>query len=262
MLCFFAGTFIFSIIVAFVYGWDLTLVIMSMMPLMVIFGGMAAMVQSKFAEKEMEDYGKAGAIAEEVISAIRTVVAFGGQQKEITNYEKNLQGAKKSGILRGLLTGLSGGLTFGIMWAVYGLGFWYGVKCIMDDRESPEFAACFNVTVTPASESYQCAEDNMRYQPQSLLIVFFSVLIGGFQLGQAAPYVEALMTARSAAGKIYSIIERIPDIDSSSTEGKKPSTFGGDIKFTKIFFNYPSRKDVNILQGFSLDVPRGKLWLW
>ena len=258
MLCFFAGTFIFSIIVAFVYGWDLTLVIMSMMPLMVIFGGMAAMVQSKFAEKEMEDYGKAGAIAEEVISAIRTVVAFGGQQKEITNYEKNLQGAKKSGILRGLLTGLSGGLTFGIMWAVYGLGFWYGVKCIMDDRESPEFAACFNVTVTPASESYQCAEDNMRYQPQSLLIVFFSVLIGGFQLGQAAPYVEALMTARSAAGKIYSIIERIPDIDSSSTEGKKPSTFGGDIKFTKIFFNYPSRKDVNILQGFSLDVPRGK----
>ena len=128
MLCFFFGTFLFSIIIAFIYGWDLTLVILSMMPLMVIFGGLAALAQSKFAEKEMEAYGKAGALAEEVLSAIRTVVAFGGQKKEITNYEENLKDAKRSGILRGLLTGLSGGLTFGIMWAVYGLGFWYGIK--------------------------------------------------------------------------------------------------------------------------------------
>ena len=82
-----------------------------MMPLMVIFGGLAALAQSKFAEKEMEAYGKAGALAEEVLSAIRTVVAFGGQKKEIANYEENLKDAKTSGILRGLLTGLSGGTT-------------------------------------------------------------------------------------------------------------------------------------------------------
>ncbi len=33
-----------------------------------------------------------------------------------------------------MLTGASGGMTFGIMYAVYGLGFWFGVKLIMDDR--------------------------------------------------------------------------------------------------------------------------------
>ena len=76
MLAFFTGTFILSIITAFVYGWDLTLVIMTMIPFMVIFGGMAAKVQSSFAEREMSAYGKAGAIAEEALSAIRTVVAF------------------------------------------------------------------------------------------------------------------------------------------------------------------------------------------
>lgn len=32
--------------------------------------------------KELESYAKAGAIAEEVFGAIRTVVAFGGQEKE------------------------------------------------------------------------------------------------------------------------------------------------------------------------------------
>jgi ATP-binding cassette subfamily B (MDR/TAP) protein 1 len=68
MLCYFTGTFTISIIVAFVYGWDLTLVLLSMIPFMIIFGGMAAKLQSVFAEKEMEAYGKAGAIAEEVLS--------------------------------------------------------------------------------------------------------------------------------------------------------------------------------------------------
>ena len=32
--------------------------------------------------KEQEAYAQAGAIAQEVISSIRTVVAFGGQRKE------------------------------------------------------------------------------------------------------------------------------------------------------------------------------------
>ena len=36
-----------------------------------------------FTKKELDAYAKAGAIAEEVISSIRTVAAFDGQEKEI-----------------------------------------------------------------------------------------------------------------------------------------------------------------------------------
>merc|ERR1719233_1108093 len=150
-----------------------------------------------------------------------------------------------------MLTGISGGLTFGIMYAVYGLGFWYGVKCIMDDRESDECKACGGL-------DFECYDNCQRYNPKSLLVVFFSVLIGGFQIGQSAPYAEALATARSAAGKIYRIIDRVPQIDSSSNQGLKPKSLHGNIKFSNIFFNYPSRKDVKILQGFSLEIPQGK----
>ena len=129
MMTFFTSTFLCSIITAFVYGWDLTLIIMTMIPFMIIFGGIAAKVQSSFAEKEMAAYGKAGSIAEEALSAIRTVVAFGGQKKEVERYADNLVPAKKSGILRGMLTGVSGGLMFGIMYMAYALAFWYGKSC-------------------------------------------------------------------------------------------------------------------------------------
>lgn len=35
------------------------------------------------AAREQQKYGKAGAVAEEVLSSIRTVVAFGGEKREI-----------------------------------------------------------------------------------------------------------------------------------------------------------------------------------
>ena len=39
-------------------------------------------LQVSFTGKELSAYAKAGAVAEEVLGAIRTVYAFGGQKKE------------------------------------------------------------------------------------------------------------------------------------------------------------------------------------
>ena len=36
--------------------------------------------------KELDAYAKAGAVAEEVLGSIRTVVAFGGQKKEVERW--------------------------------------------------------------------------------------------------------------------------------------------------------------------------------
>ena len=198
MLTFYSGTFLFSMVIAFAYGWDLTLVILSMLPLMSVFGALAAKVQTSFAQKEMEAYGQAGVIAEEVLSAVRTVVAFGGEKKEVERYEEKLEGARRKGVQRGMLTGLGGGLSFGTMFAMYGLGFWYGIKCIMDDREGEACQSCD----LNSKDYLVCTEECQRYTPGALLTVFFSVLIGGFQIGQSAPYAEALNIARSVAGGV------------------------------------------------------------
>ena len=39
---------------------------------------------AKFSSVEQEEYANAGAVAEEVISSIHTVLAFGGQDKELS----------------------------------------------------------------------------------------------------------------------------------------------------------------------------------
>lgn len=38
---------------------------------------------SKFTDYELKAYAKAGSVADEVISSMRTVAAFGGEKKEV-----------------------------------------------------------------------------------------------------------------------------------------------------------------------------------
>ena len=45
--------------------------------------GIIAKSQTALTEKEVSSYSRAGAIAEEVLSSIRTVIAFGGEKKEV-----------------------------------------------------------------------------------------------------------------------------------------------------------------------------------
>jgi ATP-binding cassette subfamily B (MDR/TAP) protein 1 len=246
-----AGSFISSIAVAFANGWELTLVLLTMIPLMTLASGVMAWTTTAMASQELDAYAKAGTIAEEVLAGIRTVIAFGGESKEMIRYEDHLRDAQRSGILRSMVTGVSSGLISGIMFFMYGLGFWYGVKLIMDDRESLECQKCLPF-------DHDCAKGCVRYNAKSIIIIFFSILSASFELGQTAPYIEALTMAMGAAGAIYHIIERRPTINSSSQAGVHDLPVCGNISFRNLFFAYPTRPDVPVLVNFSLEVPAGK----
>lgn len=83
----------------------------------------------------------------------------------------------------------------------------------------------------------------------TLLIVFFSVMIGANQFGQVGPNIEAFSSARGAAYEVYKLIERQPVIDSmSDSTGSKPE-INGNISFKDCQFTYPSRPDVQVCRA-------------
>ena len=235
------------------YGWELTLVLLCSMPLMSIAGALLAQLQTSLAEKESAAYARAGAIAEEVLSSIRTVIAFGGQAKELDRFANNLAGARTSGILRSILTGLSGGATWGVMFWVYGLGFWFGTKLMLDDLSSEECLVCEEMDV-------DCLAACQKHSARDLLTVFNCVLNGYWYLGQSAPFLEAFAKARSAARIIYDVIDRVPPIDGCSPVGHVMATRmqGPAITFSNVVFTYPARAGIKVLDGLNLTVPGSK----
>ncbi|XP_062395061.1 ATP-binding cassette, sub-family B (MDR/TAP), member 4 [Sardina pilchardus] len=223
-------TFITGFVIGFVKGWKLTLVILSISPLLGIAAGLIAKVMTTFTSKEQTAYAKAGAVAEEVLSAVRTVYAFGGEKKEIERYNGNLVDAKNLGVKKAITVNMAVGFTYSIMYMSYALAFWYGSTLII------------------AGE----------YTIGSVLTVFFAVIIGAFSIGQTSPNIQAFSSARGAAFKIYEIIDNKPNINSFSDEGHKPDHIKGNIEFKNIHFSYPSRTDVKVLNNMSLKVSNGQ----
>ena len=78
-------------------------------------------------------------------------------------------------------------------------------------------------------------------------------MIGSFSLGQVGPNFAAYASARTAAFKLYAIIDKVPTIDIASPEGIKPaaSTLKGTIEFRNVTFSYPSRPSEPVLVDFS-----------
>ncbi len=54
------------------------------------------------------------------------------------------------------------------------------------------------------------------------------------------------------------MIERKSLIDIQKIGGEKPSNCSGSIQFANVNFNYPTRKDCQVLQGLSLNIAAGK----
>ncbi|CAG5131707.1 unnamed protein product, partial [Candidula unifasciata] len=233
----FLAQFVAGFIIGFIKGWKLTLVIMSLSPILAICSGLLGKVMSSYSAREQKQYASAGGLAEEVLSCIRTVITFNGQSQEITKYGQALEGSKKLGVKKALFTGLSVGFTMLIMFCAYGLAFWYGSTQVNE---------------------YNNSNGSQGLSPGGVFSIFFCVMIGSFALGGASPHITSILTAKGAGGTVFSIIKDEPPIDSSDPTGLKPAQVQGYIQFKDIEFAYPTRKDVKVLKGFNLDIQPGQ----
>ncbi|XP_058047126.1 bile salt export pump [Ahaetulla prasina] len=224
-------TFVCGFLLGFVRGWKLTLVIIAVSPLIGIGAGIIGLSVAKLTGLELKAYAKAGAIADEVLSSIRTVTAFGGEKKEVERYDKNLVFAQNWGIRKGIIMGFFTGYIWCIIFLCYALAFWYGSKLVLEEEE---------------------------YSAGTLLQVFLGVLVGALNLGQAAPCLEAFATGRGAATNIFETIDEKPRIDCMSEDGYKLDKVRGDIEFHNVTFHYPSRPDVKILDQLSMIIKPGE----
>ena len=101
MLVRFIVTGLGCFIIPYIQNWRISLVLTAIVPVMAIMGGIMGKIMAAASKGEMDTYGKAGAIAEEVLASIRTVVSFGGQKKELENYSEAIKEAKRHSIIKG-----------------------------------------------------------------------------------------------------------------------------------------------------------------
>ncbi|KAM7525446.1 hypothetical protein LguiA_015348 [Lonicera macranthoides] len=209
----------------------ISLVTLSIVPLIAIAGGVYAYIATGLIARVRKSYIKAGEIAEEVIGNVRTVQAFAGEEKAVRSYTTALVNTYQYGRKAGLAKGLGLGTLHCVLFLSWSLLVWFTSIVV-------------HKGIANGGDSFT---------------TMLNVVIAGLSLGQAAPDITAFLRAKTAAYPIFEMIERNTVSKMGSKTGKSLNKVEGHIQFKDVSFSYPSRPDVMIFSKLNLDIPAGKI---
>lgn len=166
-------------------------------------------------QKSQDAYSEANSIAQQALSAIRTVYSFNAEEATKKSYASKLHIPERMGVIQSFYMGVVLGSFQFILFGAYAAALWYAAWRVRGGS----------------------------YDGGTVMTVFFSALIGGFSIGQASPAISAFHSGCIAGGRLFAVIDRVPAIDTKA-EGKKIEGLRGDITLNNVTFSYPSRPDL------------------
>ena len=221
------GCIVYSMLVA----WKFSIIFLPIIPLIFLSSTMMIASTKKYTKIEMESYGKSSQVAQEALSAIRTVIAFGLENTFVSAYENKLLDSEKMGIKKGFLVGI-----------------FESIFCFF-------YRACFGIGIVYAI--YLNRIDCKNYYPGNLISAFYTITTATASIGQSLPYLTDLIQGKEAIRKILDIIRKKSKLN-VTTKSKLLENFKGSISFQNVYFSYPKRVDLKVLKGFTLSIPAGK----
>uniref|UniRef100_A0A0D9VQB1 Uncharacterized protein n=1 Tax=Leersia perrieri TaxID=77586 RepID=A0A0D9VQB1_9ORYZ len=211
-------TFIFGYAVGFAKSWRIALAVFAVTPVMMACGIAYKGIYGGLTAKEEASYQRAGDVAQQAISSIRTVLSFVMEDRLADRYAELLDTAAPIGVKMGFAKGAGMGVIYLVTYSQWALALWYGSKLVADGEiKGGDAIACF-----------------------------FGVM---FAQGKVA------------AGRVFEVIDRTPEIDAYGGGGRAPpaaTAAKGRIEFKDVDFAYPSRPDAMVLYNLNLVVPAGK----
>ncbi|GMI77846.1 hypothetical protein HRI_001453900 [Hibiscus trionum] len=223
-------TFICGYAVGFKAAWKVALVVFSVTPVMMSCGIAYKAIYGDLTAKEEVSYRKAGTIAEQAISSIRTVFSFVAEENLAARYGELLSKSLPLGTKIGFAKGAGIGVIYLVTYSTWALAFWYGSILVAQNKIT-------------GGDAIAC---------------FFGVNVGGRGLALSLTYFAQFTQGTVAAARVFDIIDRVPEIDPYNPEGRMLQNVRGKIEFKGVTFAYPSRPDTTILSSLDLVIRPAK----
>uniref|UniRef100_A0A0E0CW85 ABC transporter B family member 19 n=1 Tax=Oryza meridionalis TaxID=40149 RepID=A0A0E0CW85_9ORYZ len=195
-------TFVFGYVVGFAKSWRIALAVFAVTPAMMACGMAYKAIYGGLTAKEEASYQRAGDVAQQAISSIRTVMSFVMEDRLAGEYGEWLDKAAPIGVKMGFAKGAGMGVIYLVTYSQWALALW--------------------------------------------------------GLALTLSYMAQFAQGTVAAGRVFEIIDRVPEIDAYGGGGRALPAVKGRMEFKDVEFAYPSRPDAMVLYSLSLVIPAAK----
>ncbi|OLY83004.1 Multidrug resistance protein 1A [Smittium mucronatum] len=220
---------IVGISLSFSRDWRLTLIMLAIFPMNVYSEGQLQKSMSGRVKKSKMVTEASAKEAAETVSNIRTVAALTRELMFIENFCKNNSKHYKFAIKSCFYGGISFAFSQCSMFLFYAMAFYFGSLFVINGTLSIE----------------------------SMFGSIEAIVFATIALGQSSQHLSLAPKALVSSVKLVESLSTKPKIDIKNPDGGSITNTKGKISYLNAEFSYPSRIDVKILKGVSLNVKPG-----
>ena len=221
MLLRYGMTVIGGIAILFYTSWRLTLVMLSVVPIVVLGAVVYGRALRRLSTKVQDALARSTEVATETLSGIRTVRAFAREATESARYGEavgtSFELARTRARASSVFQGVVGFAAYGAIAAV----LWYGgVLVLRDQLKVGDLTAFILYTLTVA-----------------------------FAFGAVSDLWGDFMRAAGASERLFELLDRQPTLIPGT---QRPPEVRGSLALQGVHFTYPARPDMPVLRGLDL----------
>lgn len=250
MLVQYLTTSIAALVLAFTRSWQLTLVILSAVPALMLIQGFSQAIAGPLLARERGQSARAGTLIDRAVAAITTVKTFNAADHEYTTLDSTLSRMAAADKKLNGVWGTTSGLSQFVMMAMFVQGFWFGAKLVRDGKaQAGDVMAVFWACLIFTSNMQMCV-------PQ-----FITITKGKFAMVSLLSLVDAAPPPppSPASPSTPSFSRHSRQSRSANLRKITPSRCTGELSLHDVTFAYPSRPTMPVLQDVSLYLPANEM---
>ncbi|KAJ3035729.1 hypothetical protein HDV00_003441 [Rhizophlyctis rosea] len=225
-----------SLGIAFYHTWKLTLVVLALMPLLIGAGYFIVRIEAITTQRSGDQFAQATTVAEQALAGIRTVYAFTFQKRFAGLYKEKLEEVCHTDSRKGIWSGFAMGLFMCVIFLIFAFAFWLGIKWVRDGTIQGSWAA----------------------------VAVLAMMIAALSLMDFPELLSTIAAAQASARNIYHTVSNPGtttgrgDSTDSGPEMAQATKIEGNIRFDRVFFSYPARSNIQVLNSMSAEIKAGQ----
>ncbi len=208
----------------------LTLLMLSVVPLVAVAAVIFGRFIRKYSKKVQDQVAESQVIVEETMQGISIVKAFANEWYEIARYDGKIKEVVKLAIKGGKYRGYFASFIIFCLFGAIVAVVWFGVRLSISGEMSVG---------------------------QLISFVLYSTFVGASFGGIAELYAQ-IQKAIGATERVFELLDETPEKINSTQNSHSIQKIQGNVTFKNVGFTYPSRKEMKVLKGVNFTANFGQ----